>query len=527
MERTTGEYLRRNTRFSVLAYLVNQVARFLLIPIIIAYIDLDGFAIVRLGFVFFGYLAIANFGVNMAYLKYTAECHRSADYERLSRLLSTGVTLTFLLGLVLVGAAFWWSDAIAWFLKEDPVYFADVRFVVRVIPVVAMLSLVGGVSRAVLSGLQRLDIVNTCTIAFSLLRVVVVAALLYAGFGLRSVVIVYGVATVGPLLPMVYFVYRLLPQVHIRLFHMSRDALCPLFSLGGRMQVLGVLGLLVSTLDTVVVFKYMPPTLAGAYMVARQLAQRVQSLPMQGFGALIPASADLSARADHAKSRAVFTAASRITAVSTVFFFAFLFVNSDVFLLGYLGAGSYDECAGFMLMAFCVPVFLHTLTGPGSSMLRGAGKPGREIVYQVLGVGLFLGLFASGLTWGTAIDATWLPLLAQPAALGTASLVFIVLANRFFQERATQPLGEVAWPMLAAVAGAWGIRLVCASVFAVADENRIGLIALVGGMGVLYTGLFALAAWFLPGLTYRDKEQLVKFLPIGERIKERLLRDGA
>ena len=114
---------------------------------------------------------------------------------------------------------------------------------------------------------------------------------------------------------------------------------------------------------------------------------------MQGFGALMPASADLHTREDFRKLSNVFASAMRILAVFSLFMFTFLAVNGDLIVRGYVGPEKYDPRTVFALMFLCASSFTHILTGPGTSMLRGAGKPGFEMTYQLCAIAIFLVLF--------------------------------------------------------------------------------------------------------------------------------------
>jgi hypothetical protein len=61
----------------------------------------------------------------------------------------------------------------------------------------------------------------------------------------------------------------------------------------------------------------------------------------------------------------------------------------------------------------------------------------------------------------------------------------------------------------------------------VAEASRWDALALIVLMGVPYTALFSVATWFLPGLTRSDREQLVKFIPGGQRVMAKWLARGA
>ncbi|MBN2309436.1 MAG: hypothetical protein JXR94_10725 [Candidatus Hydrogenedentes bacterium] len=510
---TTGQHLRRNTRSSILLFGITQGLKFLQVPIVIACIQ-EGYTLVRVAFIFFAYFSIYNFGITTAYVKYTAECHAKNDYERLSRLLSTGMALCAAIGVVTIAVVFLFLDPITGFFHVEPQYYLSARFVLGFIAIVAMVNVVLGGYRAALTGIQRIDVVNNCRLIFSLMEFALVVALLYSGFGIRTVVVVYGISVVGPLFVMPFFLRRYLPAVHINPLRPSREVLGPLFSLGGRMQVLGMLALLVNSFDTLVLLRYEALAFTTAYVVSRALVDRLQAVPVQGFGPLIAASADLHSREEEEKTLRVFASALRLTAVATSYIFAFTAVNSDLVFLGYVGPLEYSSAGSQTLMFLSLAAIIHTCTGPGSSMLRGACKPLLETCFHITTLILFATVFAIG----KAMQRPELIVLAFPVAIACASFVFLILANRHFKTPLLCPLTSAFLPIAAsfAVAGIirWGWSLTPFS----EEPSRWTIVIGVCCMGVVYTALFAPAAWFLPGLTLQDKDQLVRFVPYGRRV---------
>ena len=76
--------------------------------------------------------------IDTAYVKYTAECHASGDYDRLSKLLSTGTALCGVLGMATLLILFLFLDPITAFFDVEPAYYDSARFVIAYIGVVAM-----------------------------------------------------------------------------------------------------------------------------------------------------------------------------------------------------------------------------------------------------------------------------------------------------------------------------------------------------------------------------------------------------
>lgn len=512
---TIGENVRRNTRSSLLVYVLSQGLKFVLFPIVIASVE-EGYALVRVSWIFFSYLAISQFGVGTAFMKYTAECHAKGDYERLSRLLSTGVALCLVFGSLMIFIVLVLLDRIVGLFPTIPAEdYNTARFVFGYVAVMAVISIILGAYRSALVGIQRIDLVNNCRLPFAFLEFAVLVPLLWLGFGVRTVVVMYGVTVIGPLVVMMLLARRHLPDVHINPLRPSRDSLVAILSLGGRMQVLGFLALSVQGVDSLVLFRYEALGFTVAYMAVRTLVQRIQAIPTMGFGSLSPASADMNSRDQVDKALRVFLSAQRVTILVAAYFLVFMAVNCDLIVAGYIGLPAKDQAAGTTALLFLsVAAILHTTTGPLSSMLRGVGKPLLESCFHVT----TLTLFGAAFYFGRQQGHPELILLAFPVAIGVAAIVYIMLGNRHFGAPIHSPFGS----MFLLIAVACGLAMFLRFLLGMAslgpgDPRQTVVVALIC-MGILYTGLYAVAVWFLPGLKPQDKDQLVRLMPYGSRI---------
>lgn len=515
MEETVGQKLRRNTRSSVTMWAFQRGLKFIQVPIIIGFLGEAGYGLIGFAFSALAYFTIYNFGINQAYVKYTADCHVTKDYRRLSSLLSTGMLMGMFFSLVIILITFAFTDAFIEFFNIETSLVGDARFTARTIAVVCAFTTVFGVFRAALIGIQRIDVGNNCRMVFSILDFIAVIILLNLGFGVRAVILIYALNIMGSTGLMGWSLMKYLPELRLNPLRAQWSSVKSLLSLGSVMQLLGITSIVVTTLDSMVITKYKGLAFMGAYLVGRHIVDRIKGLPTQGFGPLAPASADLHARGDRKKLSAVFTSAMRFTAVVSVYFTAFIGVNSDLVMFGYAGAHENTDIGILALRFLCVSSFIHTLTGPGTSMLRGAGKPMLEMLYQVISIAIFFVVFRIGEVRGN--DA--LVVMAFPTGMAVGSLLFLVLSNRYFRAPALCPFRSV-WMILAAGVGfSFAARFGLDLFFDTASATRWQAVMCVVGMGVVYSAAFGLAVWLLPGLTQGDKDQIIRLIPMGRRIR--------
>ena len=80
----------------------------------------------------------------------------------------------------------------------------------------------------------------------------------------------------------------------------------------------------------------------------------------------------------------MFSNALRLIAVASAYFLVFTALNSDLIVKAYVDPKEYSAAASMALMVLSLAAIVHTCTGgPGSSMLRGAGKPLLESVFHL------------------------------------------------------------------------------------------------------------------------------------------------
>lgn len=556
---TVGDHIRRNTRVLLISWFVGQVIQTIRLPIFIAYLGTEGIALWHLAFLVMGYIAFYNIGFDSAYLKYTAEYHARKDYVGLSQLLSTGVTLGFFIGAAIFAVIFYFSDAIAESMMNADTtrqQVADFRYLVLMVAAVNWYKMVMGVNRAMLSGVQRLDIGSWIGVVMSPLELASMLTALHLGYGVKTLVTIFAVFNATNHILMMHWNRKFLPGVRLNPFRARRKYLRPLFSLGGRMQAVGLIAIFVNTIDMLIYNKFYGLDFTGSYATAQRTCERAASVARLSLGSLTSASADLHGRRQFDKMGEIYASATRVSLLISVFVFAFAFANADLITRVFMN-DHYTEVAVATLQLFCVAKVLHTITSTGSSMLRGGGQAIQEFAYLLLTAVIFLGLFVLTqigrvyLTAGWTLPAysleariaeiatpvhldphIWTILLAFPVALALASLIFVIMSNAYFRVPLACPFDWTLLPAAALVAAAFAIRalwdLLPGALFEAVlpfkwDQAFAPTLLSVLLLGGSFAMAFCAITIYMPGLSRKEKEQLLRFLPFGQAVALRVL----
>lgn len=522
MEESLGAKIRRNTRSALLTFFWGQLLNVTRMLVLFHYLAPEGYGLWVFAFSVTSYFTIYNFGISNAFVKYTAEYSAHRDHERLSGLISTGMAVAVAFAALVAAILLLFTDQAVDFFNISSERRDEARFVVTGIGLTSAFNIAFNAYPALLTGIQRLYVVNYCRVSVLTFEVGLTFYFLYLGHGLRTVMLVYMAGVILSGLTTAYFAHRALPELRIAPWRAEWGYFKEMLNLGSRMQLLGIVALVVSTLDIVVFMKFGSEALVGLYAIAQRVADRAQGVARQGFGALAPASAELLSRQDTAKAAHVYDTAQRFTALISAYIFGYISMNPD-FVMRFVMDEQYDPISVWVLRWVAVANAIHALTGPGSSMLRGAGMPMREVIYQVLIFVLFIGSFYPLLvlygdtstiaehSFRTELLLTW------PLALSAGSLVFILMANRFFGVARLSPFNRMLPLMAASLGLAWAAHALWFAVGLPQPTGRWdGLVACLVTGGIYSVG-FAAAVLFLPGLNQSDRSQLRKFIPGASR----------
>lgn len=286
----------RNTLFRIVASLVQVGTRFVMVPIVIGYLGLDGYGIWSIIMTVAMCMRFGSAGIKSAFQKYVAEATGSGDFVKANQLLSTGSAAMFVLSIIGLIPLAVFSDNLARLIGVPDHLLDSTAGSISLLAVIMVFSNVGASYEAIVMGGHRIDLTGKFAAAFTILEAIAIVAFLYAGYGLVAMTAVMALSQIGYLLCCYFASRRILPAIQIATKHLSRKVLRELTVYGGSYQLVNILEVLYAAILPVTILKWFGGEAAGVFAVvnrlvgAAMLAQEAFLLPILSGASLVYAS---------------------------------------------------------------------------------------------------------------------------------------------------------------------------------------------------------------------------------------------
>jgi O-antigen/teichoic acid export membrane protein len=444
-----GRQIARNSILS-LAGRLTQVAGWVVVaPYMLHHLGAERFGLWSLLTVISGLYMTFDLGVGSALTKFVAEYRAIGDRAGLRSVFSMGAILYVALGLVIIGVFAIAGDRLLDLFKVAPALRPEAgRALLAAAAVYALLNLYM-LTASVLTGLHRMDVWNRISIGVTLTQLAGVLLVLRMGGGLVALMMNTGVTlALGTILGRIA-IRRLAPEIGF-----DRSAFKPglfrrLTRYSAALQVIN-LGVLVQfQLDKVLFGALVSLAAVANFEFGLRVVTALWSLPSLLLPPLLPAAAHLDAAGDRERVRRLYRRASRYVLAVAFPVAAGVIAVAPALYRAWLGPGHEDAARAATALAAMLGI--NILTGVGTSLVRGLGRPGLEVRYQIIAIVLHVGLslvliprfgFTGGL-WALVISTS------------IGSLYFVWVFHRFLDE----PLGAfirdvIGPPLVAAAIGA-------------------------------------------------------------------------
>ena len=469
----------KNSYYSMLASGWYLGSRFLLTPFILHYLTLAEYGLWSLCFVVISFLALTSTGLETTYIKYVAEFHARQEVERANRLLSTGLLLTCIASVVLMTGMWLGMGLLLDILKIEPELRGMAGLLFMGTGLVFMLDISFNCFGRALDGMQHMVLTAKVRLVTSFLELLLIVVFLLAGFGVSGMMVAFLVRYLLAIVINMFFAYRLVPGLAIRLRYCDQPSLKLLLSYGGKMQLLAVIGIFMSTFDRLIITRMLGLAATGIYEIGRKMPFTGARIPSDISGVVMPLLSQLQSQGDMSQARSLFVDSSRYMGMLTAILFTYLMAVAPWAIQVWLGDG-YQEAVAVMYVVSAGKL-IHLLTGASSAAARGFARLSWEIRYSVVNVVLCLVMtpplaYSLGLV-GAAIGVA--------GSTAIASCYFIVLTNRFFSISLMEYIRQILHPVL--VCGFSGAMLFMALTWllSTAAYGRFWLACILFGAGLV------------------------------------------
>ncbi|HET7224848.1 MAG TPA: lipopolysaccharide biosynthesis protein [Candidatus Eisenbacteria bacterium] len=448
-----ARHIARSSVAGIAARGVSIVGWTLLAPVLVRHLGRDRFGLWSLLTVIAGVYTTLDLGLTGALTKFVAEYRAGENARALRAVYSTAVVAYGALAVLVVAVVAATRLALATRFHVPPALRGEAAVALVVAACVYGITSVYTLLASVLGGLQRLDRWNQIAAVVTLVQLAGTAWVLTHGGGLLAVLAVAGVATLAGTVAVRVAIGRLAPEIRFDVRAIDASLLGRVSRYGLALQVV-TLGVMAQwQLDKVLFGAMLSLALVGEFELGYRLVQAVWSLPALLLPPLLPAMAHLDAAGDAERLRRLYRRASRYVLALAFPVSAGTIVLAPIVFQAWLGPGHAQGALAAEALALMLGV--NVLTGVGSAMARGTGRPWMEAQYQMLALALHL-----------AASLTLIPrfgfqggLLALVTSSAIGSLWFFVRVHRALDEpvgrfvvRIVLPAAAIA-ALAAAIAG--------------------------------------------------------------------------
>jgi O-antigen/teichoic acid export membrane protein len=346
---------------------------FLLTPFILDHLEPTLYGLWLLVGSVMAYGSLLDFGISSAITKYIAEFRAKQQYENAQQLLATALMVYLVLGSLVVVASIVFAPFFPRLFNIPPENHVPATWLVMLFGLRTGLALPSNSITAVLRGLERFDFLNLIGVISSLLTATAIVAVILLGGGVIGVVIVGIAVNVLMLIPGIWSIHRIAPDLRFGLSGANRSMFRVLTSFSSSIFMLHVGGQLETRTDQIVIGAFLPVSAVTPYSLAAKLSSLPQMITDQFLTLLLPLASKLHAENDHARLRAVYVVNTRLTLAIFLPVGVSLIFLAGPFLTIWVGA----EFAGYayLVLILTLASMIDTSTWPAGAVLQGMGLP--------------------------------------------------------------------------------------------------------------------------------------------------------
>ncbi|MFX0202987.1 MAG: lipopolysaccharide biosynthesis protein [Candidatus Hodarchaeota archaeon] len=283
----------KSTLFGSIASLVQIGTRMIMVPLVIAYLGVEGYGIWAVIMAITAYMRFGIAGVKSAFQKYVAEATGTGDFNHASRLVSTGGAMILAISIIALLPMAIFSHSFPEIMGVPKRFLDSTGSSISILALTMIISNVGCVYEAIIMGGHRIDIVRKFNILFLAGEFFAILVLLKSGHGLFAMAAVMAISEIGRLVCCYLFSERVLPQMHIGPSNFSWSLLSELLRFAGTYQLVNILEVISLGILPVAILKLFGANAAGIYAICERLVtaglvfQEALLLPLLSGGSMI------------------------------------------------------------------------------------------------------------------------------------------------------------------------------------------------------------------------------------------------
>ena len=422
--RALAASIGKNTIFGVAGNVVHVAARIVVVPVVIQHLGLGGYGIWAVLMTIAGYMTLGKAGIGSAFQKYVAEATGTGDFDRASRLLSTGTAAVLLISIVILVPLAIFSHSLAIAVGVPKVFLPAASKAILLMAFAAVLANVSQTYQSILTGAHRIDLREKIGFVLEPLNALATIAVLYLGYGLLAICAVFCAYEVACGILWYLFAPRVLPNIHLSPQYVSRSVIKELVRFGGSYQLLNMFELLYAAILPIAILKFFGANDAGVYALAARLVSVATLIQGSYLQAILSGGSLVYASGSHEQTSAFIEKSFKVMAAISIIPLSFIALYGTK--IAWIWTGTTDPllretvwllCAFSVFRSLCALCRVLYRVSGGAIMDNAQLIVALAVAFIVAPLGTRIGFF--GMVGGVMVLGQFLGLILMCVTLAT------------------------------------------------------------------------------------------------------------
>ncbi len=397
-DREMAATIGKNTIFGIVASGVQILTRLISVPVVIHYLGLGGYGIWSIIMITAAYMRFGTAGIKSAFQKYVAEATGNGDYDKASRLVSTGSISMLLLSLAGLLPVALFSFRLAKASGVPPEFLSAAASSITVLAAIYVVSNFGAAYESIVMGGHRIDLPRKYITVLSVLEAIAVIGLLHAGYGLFAMALIMGASELIYIFCCYRMSRRIVPQMHISAANFTPSMFPELLRFAGSYQMVNILELFYRGIVPIAILKFFGDVPAGVYALAGRLTttvligQDALALPILSGGTMVFTSGSAE------RLRLFFAKSFKVTIAATLPPLAFVCAFGTMMI--YAWTGVVDSKLGIAIFLVSLAALPKAVSLLQLVLYRASGRTLHDNISQVIRIVMVLIIAHYGMRLG-------------------------------------------------------------------------------------------------------------------------------
>ncbi len=381
-----GTQIAQNVFFNWLGTIANMAVGFFLAPFILHRLGDLAYGVWVLSVSIVGYLALLDFGIHGAIIRYVSQGYTQSDHESASEAASAAFWVRLQISLIVIILSAGIAALFPKLFKIPSAIAGEAQTAVVLIGLTTAITLSLGVAGGVVTALNRFDIQTSVGLLQTFIRVVGIVYVLRTGHGIVAIAVCELVSTTVGRSTQVWMAKRLYPELRIRLKIPSRETFGKIWSYSFYAFLVTIGTQLIYQSDNLVVGTFVSAVAVTFYAIASSLCRYAGQVISSMTSAFTPAASTFEAAGDSTALVNLYKNGTRAMIVVALPIMLTLVFRGSTFIGLWMGQ-KYAHTSGLILLILAVPLFFSFINQTGGAIAMGIGKH-RIFAKWVIGEGV-------------------------------------------------------------------------------------------------------------------------------------------